>query len=290
MTWFETSPVGFGSVAKDISGLPKQLFRTWGPLQDAATGIPLFNQNAWKAAQGILRTIKDGFVSDPPGVALYMQIGVDADDLPVYFCCRGTNISEGAVHRPILHVFPSTGVGVRHAILSLAAFILRHNFNVGTRNRTGIPYKSHFNITLKNQLHLLLHATSNLIPDQDLMHGWVNGTLYETTSERIGIALVPDRLRIDADMLPYSSQAKDGTKHHHFLAKSQGTLHAVMPVCTDAEKQLFGNLMKTNQSLQSNDFQTVAKLWNSAYADGEKIFYKVCSLNQVFLYLLQLTL
>lgn len=104
-----------------IYPLVEELFHTFGPLRDAATQAPLFNRMAWKAAQAVLKTIRDGYVSDPPGVALYVQIGVDAkaDNLPIYFCCRGTNISEGAVHRPMLHVFPSNGVGVRHAIMSL---------------------------------------------------------------------------------------------------------------------------------------------------------------------------
>lgn len=112
--------------------LVEELFKTYGPLKDAATGQPLFNKNVWKAAQGVLKTIRDGFVSDPPGVALYYQIGVDskANNLPIYHCCRGTNLSEGAVHRPILHVFPSNGVGVRHAIMSLVAFVLKHNLKV----------------------------------------------------------------------------------------------------------------------------------------------------------------
>jgi hypothetical protein len=245
-------------------------------LKDAATGIPLFGRLAWKAANGILRTIKDGFVSDPPGIALYMQIGVDknADDLPIYFCCRGTNISEGAVHRPILQVFPSTGVGVRHAIMALYAFILRHNLLVGTRNRTGQPYRDHFNIGLKHQLHSLLNVTQKLIPEQDTMHGWVNGRLYEATSERIGIAPVPLRIQLNADMHPFE-EGSIQTKHHLFLARSQGTRHAITPICTDFEKQLYGELKSSVASFTNNDYQTAAKIWNSLCADGDKVFYKV---------------
>jgi hypothetical protein len=114
-----------------IYPLVEKLFRTYGPLKDVR-GEPLFTNQATKMAQAILRLIRDGFVSDPPGVALYTQIGVDkkAENLPIYFCCRGTNISEGAVHRPILHIFPSNGVGVRHATMALVAYILKHNLKV----------------------------------------------------------------------------------------------------------------------------------------------------------------
>lgn len=259
-----------------IYPLIEKLFKTYGPLKDASTGQPLFNRHAWKSAQGVLRTIKDGFVSDPPGVALYMRIGLDAnaDDLPVYFCCRGTNISEGAVHRPILHVFPTTGVGVRHSIMALCAFIMRHNFIVGTRNRTGHPYQDHFNLTLKNCLHLMLRSTQHLIPGQDVMTGWINGWLYSPTSERIGIAQVPERLRIAADMKPYVNEAMEGNPLQ-FLAKCQGTLYPITPIATNVEKQLFGDLKSSMESLKNNDFRTASTLWNNMYVDGKNVHYKV---------------
>jgi hypothetical protein len=259
-----------------IYPLIEELFHTYGPLLDANTKQPLFNRNAWKAAQGVLRTIRDGFVSDPPGVALYFQIGIDAkaNDLPIYFCCRGTNISEGAVHRPILHVFPSAGVGVRHAIMSLGAFILRHNLTVGTRNRTGHAYKGHFNIALMNKLHYLLHMTQYLIPEQDTMSGWINGSLYEPTPERIGIAPVPDRLLQSTDMLPFDPSMEPQISHS-FLAKSQGTQYAVTPICTAPEKKKFGELKRTIPSYRNNDHIAAARLWNQKFADGTNYFYKV---------------
>jgi long-subunit fatty acid transport protein len=81
---------------------------------------------------------------------------------------------------------------------------MHHNLTVGTRNRTGKVYKDHFNLALKNQLHQLLHATSNLIPGQDTLPGWNNGWLYEPTTEQIGIAPVPQHLQISADIQPFS--------------------------------------------------------------------------------------
>lgn len=116
--------------------LVTEVFKTYGPLKDASTNQPLFNRNAWKAVRGVLRTIHDGFVSDPPGIALYYQIGIDSKSggLPIYRCCRGTNFTEGGIHRPILSSFPTTGVGPRHAVNRLKIFAYVHNRRVSNND------------------------------------------------------------------------------------------------------------------------------------------------------------
>ena len=47
-----------------------KVFHTYGPLKDAKTGQPLFNKAAWKSAKNILSLIQNGYLSDPPGIAL----------------------------------------------------------------------------------------------------------------------------------------------------------------------------------------------------------------------------
>jgi len=44
----------------------QQLLLQYGPLKDASTHLPLFNQKNWKTAKQILELIRQGFVSDPP--------------------------------------------------------------------------------------------------------------------------------------------------------------------------------------------------------------------------------
>jgi len=68
--------------------LVKEVYTTFGPLLDAKTQKPLFNSRAWKDAGNILKAIQAGFLSDPPGIALYFQIGVDKKhgNLPIYRC------------------------------------------------------------------------------------------------------------------------------------------------------------------------------------------------------------
>ena len=53
------------------------VFKTYGPLEDAATGQPLFNKNAWKSAKNLLKNVQMGYLSDPPGIPLYYSVGID---------------------------------------------------------------------------------------------------------------------------------------------------------------------------------------------------------------------
>jgi len=125
-----------------------------------------------------------------------------------------------------------------------------------------------------NGLHSLLHATQNLIPGQELMSGWINGWLYEPTPEHIGIVPLPPRLLDASDMVPFSEAGTSSMKHT-FLAMNQGARYAVLPVATNEEKKLYGELKQTLPSLHNGDFVAAAKLWNQKYADGINYFYKV---------------
>ncbi len=116
------------------------VFQTYGPIKDAKTGQPLFNAAAWQTAKNILSLIQNGYLSDPPGVALYYTIGIDAKagNLPVYRCVRGTNWTEGGVHRHLRPKLPTSGASVQHMLCCLYEFILRHNLLVSP----GVAYRN----------------------------------------------------------------------------------------------------------------------------------------------------
>lgn len=117
---------------KILYPLVEKVFRTYGPLKDATTGLPLFNAAHWKTAKNVLDLIHNGFVSDVPGIALYTQIAVDrkAGGLPIYRCARGTNFTEGGVHTHLRSHLPSSGASIRHVHACLLDFVLRHNLLV----------------------------------------------------------------------------------------------------------------------------------------------------------------
>lgn len=137
--YIRTNPRSAWRHVKRIIPPPEQLlpavqkvFTTYGPLLDAKTGLPLFNSAAWHAAKNVLKLIKNGYLSDPPGIPLYHIIGFDKkmNNLPVYHCFRGTNSVEGGVHQNIRRRVALSGASPRHAETRLTDYILRHNLIV----------------------------------------------------------------------------------------------------------------------------------------------------------------
>lgn len=106
------------------------VFRIYGPLKDSVTGAPLFTADNWRTAKNILDLIYRGYLSDPPGIALYSIIGVDSQGLPTYRCVRGTNFTEGGVHTHLRSHLPTSGASVTHVHARLLDFILHHNLIV----------------------------------------------------------------------------------------------------------------------------------------------------------------
>ena len=112
--------------------LVSRIFRTYGPLVDPKTGKPLFTSENWKTAKHVLDLIQNGYLSDPPGIPLYTVVGLDkkAGGLPMYRCSRGTNATEGGVHKHIRAHLPKCGASIRHANAVLHDFVLYHNLTV----------------------------------------------------------------------------------------------------------------------------------------------------------------
>ena len=75
-----------------------QVFQTFGPLRDATTSQPLFNESSWDKAHNILENVRMGYYSDPPGISLYIIQGQDSEGLTLYNCFCGTSNVEGSVH------------------------------------------------------------------------------------------------------------------------------------------------------------------------------------------------
>ena len=86
----------------------KALFNFYGKQIDIHTGEPLFNAEAWQKAANIIEEARQGHLSDPPGLQLYIltgefcwilsiifsphpSTGHDTHGLPIYKCLRGTN-------------------------------------------------------------------------------------------------------------------------------------------------------------------------------------------------------
>ncbi|KAJ7586237.1 hypothetical protein C8J56DRAFT_1052609 [Mycena floridula] len=260
--------------------LVARVFKVYGPLQDAKTQVPLFNSSAWSSAKNILENIKNGHVSDPPGIALYFQIGVDgaAGGLPIYRCMRGTNWTEGGVHTHLLSRLPTSGVSIRHLIACLIDFILRHNLLVGTFNSTGKPFLGHTSIWTTHEIQEMLILLEDVLVDVPQMVGWVNGNLYKRTKEVSGVLPIPEDVRLACEIRAFDP-ALDSKQPYAYLAKVQGTAKPVLPIHCPEERAQFLELMKKHPDFNSPtsdpNWVSAVKVWNRLADTQPKLTYKV---------------
>ncbi|KAG2227535.1 hypothetical protein INT45_002220 [Circinella minor] len=107
--------------ADELGPVVQELIDEYGSLIYIKTGRTLFDKNAWKQADSMIKAIYEGQISDHPDVPLYYKIGLDKKaGLPIYRCCRGTDSLEGGVHQNIIRAIGSSGAGPHMADCFLA--------------------------------------------------------------------------------------------------------------------------------------------------------------------------
>ncbi|KAG6808594.1 hypothetical protein H0H92_003610 [Tricholoma furcatifolium] len=267
--------------AEQLLPVVAEVFKIFGPLKDAKTGVPLFNPAAWAVAKNILLLIQKGHLSDPPGIPLYYQVGIDIKTgLVLYRCMRGTNMTEGGVHTHLRSRLPSSGVSIRHSHLSLLDFIIRHNLLVGTFNSTGKPFIGHYSIWITNKLQEMLALVGHMLvnPREPGPPGWVNGNLYQIANETAGVLPIPRDIQVKLSMGPYVP-GLHSKQRHQFLAARQGTRKPILPVHNAEERRLFHKFMTDNSGF--NDPETgpnwsiAVPLWNNVADTEGPVSYKL---------------
>lgn len=252
----------------------KSLFLSFGPLKCTQSGCTqsgraLFDKLSWKQAQSVLTIVQQGHASDPPGVQLYFKTGKkDKYGLPTYRCVRGTNSLEGGVHQNLIRKFGSFGSGPELADAMLAEYRLRHDLNVGTLNRKGHEYKSHYDPWLVQHIYLLREHLH--VPSQEKhVHLAVeeNALKYRGSNEVFGICPLPieEMIKIgienkitsdittdltipkiaDTVFLQLGSTLREKNGRYNYVAKYQRTKHAVVsvhtvtPLCSRCQALIF---------------------------------------------------
>ncbi|KAI8143102.1 hypothetical protein BJV82DRAFT_668743 [Fennellomyces sp. T-0311] len=251
------------------------LFNEYGNLVCAKSGQPLFDNQAWDQARHILTAIRMGEISDPPGISLYFQVGVDQHNLPVYRCSRGTNSLEGGVHQNIIRKFASFGAGPHMTDCMLADYRLRHNIDVGSKNRHGRVHLGHYDPWLTQTIHHLqvelgMYDTK-WDADQSSTLIVKNALQLKMPAETFGIASFPSAVADDISIqksspdqvepsgdhytdpmlalklsvrqaLPVGETSNSRGRMYKYIASRLQTLHAVTPVHTSQEFALFTSI------------------------------------------------
>ncbi|KAG1831167.1 hypothetical protein F4604DRAFT_1864865 [Suillus subluteus] len=151
---------------------------------------------------------------------------------------------------------------------------------VGTMNRTNKAYIGHFHILLKNCISRLLDLTADaILSDNANRTGWVNGNDYEQTCETFRMIQFSPAFFKPLGMMEFNGTfAREQRLRRQFVAESQGTLMAVLPIHTREERDLF-QLLVTSSPLFADparqpNWVSLAVIW-AGHADGRKIFYKL---------------
>ncbi|KAG1904896.1 uncharacterized protein F5891DRAFT_717553 [Suillus fuscotomentosus] len=259
-----------------------EVLQTYGPLKDAVTGQPLFNDASWEKARLVIENIKLGYYSDPPGHHFYTLQRTDKLGLNIYRCSCGTNNVEGGIHQNIIRRFGSFNASPQLTVNLLRDYTLTHNLEVGTVNRTGKIYLGSYDIWTRNQIALLVDITASVVRPSYQECGqatWLNGNDFEPANESFSILPVAAATRAKLGMSQYRDDYAKGCKiKHEYLARHQQTLVAILPIHTVEEKALYRLLIKsvTGQfaGRKQPNWVALAQEWQH-HANGTHIFYKV---------------
>ena len=156
----------------------RAVFELYGPMVDSKTGVPLFNDQSWKKAQGVLNEIKLGYISDPPGVEMYMQQTdkhgrqlFNKYGFPLITSSRGTSDVEN-FHKQMLSLFGSWPLGIEMADALMAERRHRFNQRMSQRKRANFPCIGHYDAWLIDHLQQIVQRNHEIL----LYPGWSNAS------------------------------------------------------------------------------------------------------------------
>jgi hypothetical protein len=87
------------------------VFEFFSLIIDPSTAMPFFHNTARKIFEQQMKYVKAGYLSDPPGMTMYVKIGAMTTGLPLYRCVRSTSALEG-YH---LHLRQTVSAGGKNA-------------------------------------------------------------------------------------------------------------------------------------------------------------------------------
>lgn len=223
------------------------MFQVYGNRIDPKTNTPLFSKKSWNKAKNVLLDILAGYVSDPPGVAMYTirlnRFGapkIDANGIRLIKCTRGTNMTED-FHKQVIECFGGWWTGAEMADCLLDIRRGRWNQDMAVQGRAGHPNLGMYDVWLIDELQLLVERNHGVM----LFPEWSNASDYVTTPERFGTVCLHSE---DLDLAVRNIQVPDEwkkrlTEEHRYLCKVMDTQLPFLPVVSEAECLLFARLI-----------------------------------------------
>ncbi|KAJ7146921.1 hypothetical protein C8R44DRAFT_845839 [Mycena epipterygia] len=277
-----------------LESVLSELFKTHATLKCARKQTPLFNHECHKAANAMLEDVRRGWLSDPPGFALYNRLRTDRNGLTIWHSNRGTNSVEGGIHTQIKRHFKSLGASVEMSVALLSDFCYRKNVESGSLHREGVVYNGHYDPWIEDDIDITYQSLPFDKPRRT-RPGYINVSLFKPTHESFIVTALPKTVRDKYNIPPYDSdhslQNADSrivqlplvnlsaarTNRYEFLAATQDTKFALTPIHTNEEYSLFSREVRPGGRFASTatpNFKEMAKWWSSQ-VDGKTKFYKL---------------
>ncbi|KAJ3093379.1 hypothetical protein HDU97_009843, partial [Phlyctochytrium planicorne] len=234
---------------------------------DPTTDEPFFRSKALKAVANLTSHIKNGCLSDVPGISLYQYAGKTKDGLPRYRCCRGTNANEG-YHRHLQNVLHHYSGSPELLHLSLLEFNFRWNVraavsNCGLHSTIGGFYDQF----LLEEINEISEGSFDRSP----YVGWATTFRFEDTTERSGlqssggginIRLAEDLEDVSDEPVPMPYLTKSARAFQRLVGNQEAV---AQPVQTPNEVKLFADIHNDffNPRLKNkHDFENLTRHWN----------------------------
>ncbi|KAJ2916235.1 hypothetical protein MD484_g4176, partial [Candolleomyces efflorescens] len=260
----------------------QQVYRMFSSAKDAKSGEVLFTPAVWEKANALLELARQGYFSDLDDVPMYEKAGVDKYGLQKWKCLRGTNNVEGGPHGDIYRKFGALNAGPRFTVNCLTDHRTFYNLQAFAAHLYNVDWEYHHSIPLINRTSFLLNYLSDVVGGAQSYQDWVNGDLYEQTSEVFGISPLPESLRIRYSMEPHSKETCGNfprlNASDDWLRSRQGlALPVVPPTTLSARKYFFTKLHSFSETAIASgkkkvDFEAFSREWNRT-ADGMERFY-----------------
>ncbi|KAJ7936744.1 hypothetical protein B0H13DRAFT_2303452 [Mycena leptocephala] len=290
-----TSPVELNEIIQYVPSpeilipILLELFRSHADLKCSKTGSKLFNADCHKAAKLIIEDVRKGWVSDPPGVAMFNRVRIDKHGLWIWHSIRGTSGLEGGIHHTVRSKFGSLGASVELTVALLSDYCYRKNVELGSRHRDGVVYDGHYNPWIEDDIDIAYQSLPFDLPRQT-RPGYINVSLFKPPHKTFIISELPQKVRDEFDIPPHDRPSPIDDKIppmplvnlsgartdcYGYLASVQDTKFALVPMHTNEEYRLFNKKVREFMDTDGQPNFKVMAIWWSTQVNGKTIFFKI---------------
>ena len=215
---------------------------------DAETQQRLFSPVAKLAAKTVLDMARKSFLSDPPGISMYVLRKFDREHLPVWLCCRGTNNNEGGVHQKLVrNFFSMQGASMELVSFVMLKWVKRHNIRAENNIGQDADFLGHYDTCLMEDIAAI---ERDVYDTPVACTKWVRADDIDAGDVFVGVMSMPAD-KVEQCGLPTGALREQSlpvikalSQLKRWLAKTFGSVFPLLHMHTIADIHLFHKVMR----------------------------------------------